>query len=146
MRTYCRICEAACGRVVDRDPSGAPVRLRPDREHPTSRGYACAKGTRFLEVARDGARVLEPRLDGRAAGWDTATREVGARLRAIIDAHGPHAVGVYFGNPLAFNALGFVATLAFVKDLGTRNVFYAGSQDCNNKFAGADIVHASPVI
>lgn len=72
MRTYCRICEAACGLVVDRDPSGAPVRLRPDREHPTSGGYACAKGTRFLEVARDGARVLQPRLE-RVSGQLTMT-------------------------------------------------------------------------
>lgn len=146
MRTYCRICEAACGLLVDRDASGVPVRLLPDRGHPTSRGYACAKGTRFLEVARDPYRLLHPRVHGRDASWSAATATIAAKLRAITAEHGPHAVGVYFGNPLAFNALGFLSTLAFIKALGTRNVFYAGSQDCNNKFAGADIVHGSPVI
>jgi len=146
MRTYCRICEAACGLQVVSDAAGVPVRLRPDRGHPSSRGYACAKGTRFLEVAHHPERVLHPRLHGQRVGWSRAIEQVAQRLRRIIDAHGPHAVGVYFGNPMAFNAAGVVSTLALGKALGTRNVFYAGSQDCNNKFAGADIVHGSPVI
>lgn len=146
MQTYCRICEAACGLQADIDVEDGRVRLRPDRDHPTSRGYACAKGTRFGEVADHSARVLVPRVHGRDTDWKTATRFVGSRLREIIDRHGPHAVGIYYGNPLAFNALGFVATLGFAKALGTRNVYYAGSQDCANKFAGADIVHGSPVV
>ncbi|MCX4243930.1 molybdopterin-containing oxidoreductase family protein [Paraliomyxa miuraensis] len=146
MRTYCRICEAACGLIAEHDEHGQLVRLRPDREHPGSRGHVCAKGTRFLEVARHSERLLHPRLDGRPVSWSEAIDGVAQRLRAVIDAHGPHAVGVYFGNPMAFNAMGAVSTLAFGKALGTRNVFYAGSQDCNNKFAGADIVHGTPVV
>ena len=146
MRTYCRICEAACGLKVVSDDHGVPIRLRPDREHPGSRGYACAKGTRFLEVARHPDRLLHPSLDGRRVGWSTAIEQLAQRLRTVIDRHGPHAVGVYFGNPVAFNALGAVSVLSLGKAIGTRNVFYAGSQDCNNKFAGADIVHGSPVI
>jgi hypothetical protein len=30
------------------------------------------------------------------------------RLRPILKRDGPHAVGIYFGNPLAFNTLGFL--------------------------------------
>lgn len=146
MRTYCRICEAACGLQVQRDEQGTPTRLQPDREHPVSDGYACAKGTRFLELAQHPDRLLHPQLDGARASWPEAVGEVARRFRAVIDAHGPHAVGVYFGNPMAFNTLGLVATQGFVRSLGTRNVFFAGSQDCNNKFAGADIVHKSPVV
>ncbi len=144
--TFCRICEAACGLKAHYDPEGELVGLRPDREHPTSRGYACAKGTRFLEVARHPSRLRHPVLDGEQVSWDYATAVSAQRLRAVLDDHGPHAVGVYFGNPLAFNALGVTAMLGLVKALGTRNVFYAGSQDCNNKFAGARIVHGSEVI
>lgn len=144
--TFCRICEAACGLAAEHDDRGELVRLRPDRGNPVSRGYACAKGTRFLEVARHPDRVLHPRLDGRRVGWDTATEQLAERLRRIVAEHGPHAVGIYFGNPMAFNPLGLAATVAFGRALGTRNVFYAGSQDCNNKFAGAELVHGSPVI
>lgn len=145
-KTYCRVCEAACGLEVERDDAGSPVRLRPDREHPVSAGYACAKGTRFLEVARHPDRVLYPQVDGRRAAWDDAIAAAASRLAAVRDRYGPHAVGLYFGNPIAFNALGLVTLLAFIKALGTRNVFSASSQDCNNKFAGARLVHGSAAI
>ena len=44
MKTYCRICEAACGLVATVE-DGAVTKLVPDREHPVSAGHACAKGT-----------------------------------------------------------------------------------------------------
>jgi formate dehydrogenase len=71
---------------------------------------------------------------------------VAQRLRPIVERYGPHAVGIYFGNPLAFNTLGLLTMLTFMRALGTRNVFYAGTQDCQNKFAGSQIVHGSPFI
>lgn len=149
-RTYCRICEAACGLIADVE-SGALRRLAPDSSHPISRGFACAKGTRFDEIAYHPARLLEPMLrtpagELQATTWEVANRLVIARIRAIQQQHGPHAVGLYFGNPIAFNAQAALALPAFVKALGTRNVFSDGSQDCNNKFAGARIVHGSPVV
>lgn len=151
VKTYCRICEAACGLVAELDGSGELSRLRPDREHPSSRGYVCAKGTRFGEVARHPARILTPRVRAqggalREAGWDEATAHAGELLRRVISRHGPHAVGVYVGNPLAFNALGTVSMGLFTRALGTRNVFGAGTQDCSNKFAGARMMHGSPAL
>jgi formate dehydrogenase len=150
-RTYCRVCEAACGLEADIDGDGRPLRLRPDREHPVSKGFACAKGTRFAETATHPDRLLYPqRRDDagalRRVTWKEALAESGAKLKAIRDRHGPHAVGAYFGNPLAFNAFGAVAMPLFMKALGTRNVYSAGSQDCNNKFTVAQLVHGSPLL
>ena len=149
--TYCRICEAACGLLVDLDGAGQPLRIRPDRQHPVSRGFVCAKGTRFLEVADHPDRLLYPlrrQSDGSCEriSWPEATAFFARRLRPILDRYGPHAAGLYFGNPIAFNTLGLLAMLGFMRAFGTRNVFTAGSQDCNNKFAGAQIVHGSPLI
>ncbi len=149
--TFCRICEAACGLRVDMDAAGRPLHIRPDRQHPVSRGFVCAKGTRFLEVAQHPERLLHPlqrQADGRYAQvtWPQAMALVAERLRPILEHHGPHAIGIYFGNPLAFHTMGALSMLAFMRALGTRNVFTAGSQDCNNKFAGAQIVHGSPLI
>jgi formate dehydrogenase len=144
--TYCRICEAACGLLVERDVRGRPLRLLPDREHPHSAGHVCAKGTRFLAVAQHPDRLLYPRVDGERTTWDGALRAVAERLRPIRERHGPHAIGIYFGNPIAFHGFGLVALLALTKALGTRNVFSAGSQDCNNKFVGARLVHGSAAI
>jgi formate dehydrogenase len=149
--TYCRICEAACGLLVDLDAAGQPVRIRPDRQHPVSQGFVCAKGTRFLEVAQHPDRLLYPRCrtsdgsHGRVT-WAEAITFFAGRLRPILDQYGPHSVGLYFGNPLAFNMLGALTMVAFMRGLGTRNVFTAGSQDCNNKFAGAQLIHGSPLI
>jgi len=115
----------------------------------------CAKGTRFAEVAAHPSRVIYPmrrtRDDGDRTGltrisWTAAIDEIGARIRAIVERHGPDALGVYFGNPIAFNSLGSVALMALLDSLRTRNVFSAGSQDCSNKFAGARILYGSPII
>ncbi len=146
VRTFCRVCEAACGLVAERDADGTPVRLRPDRDHPHSQGYACAKGTRFLEVARHPSRVLTPRIDGKPATWPEALATAASRLTHLRRRFGPHAIGLYFGNPIAFNGPGLAALLAFIRGMGSRNVFSASSQDCNNKFAGAKLVHGSPAI
>jgi formate dehydrogenase len=150
-RTFCRICEAACGLRVDVDATGQPVRLRPDPRHPISRGFVCAKGTRFLEVANHPDRLLRPLLrrpNGQydQVSWLEALSVAAARLQPLLARHGPHAVGIYFGNPLAFHTMGALTMLAFMRALGTRNVFTAGSQDCNNKFVGAQLVHGSPFI
>jgi formate dehydrogenase len=150
-KTYCRVCEAACGLELEYGPDGQPYRLRPDKDHPVSRGFACAKGTRFLETARHPKRLLYPlrrSADGtlHRISWDEATRDAGGHIRKTIEAHGTHAVGIYFGNPIAFNALGAVALPLLMKGLGTRNVYSAGTQDCNNKFAVGTVLHGSPMI
>ncbi|MEE2637542.1 MAG: molybdopterin-dependent oxidoreductase [Acidobacteriota bacterium] len=146
MRTYCRICEAACGLIVDTDQNGVPVGLLPDPNHPLSRGFACAKGTRFLEVATHPTRVTHPEVDGCPVSWENALSTAAGRLRQVQGRYGRHAVGVYIGNPMAFTTLGGAAAFEFVRALDTRNVYTSGSQDCANKFAGAALVHGTPLI
>src|SRR5262245_13196226 len=138
--TFCRICEAACGLIADLDASGYPVRLRPDHQHPVSRGFVCAKGTRFLEVAAHPERLLWPlrrRADGgyERTTWTEAMASMAQRLRPILQRYGPHAVGIYFGNPLAFNTLGLLTMVAFMRALGTRNVFFWWTEDVTHKCA-----------
>ena len=154
VKTYCRICEAACGLEAQIDGSRV-TSLRPDNSHPVSKGFVCAKGTRFAEVATHPSRVIYPMRRNRCdcdqtelerVSWTAAVDETASRIRAIVERHGPHAVGVYFGNPIAFNSLGSLALMAFLDGVRTRNVYSAGSQDCSNKFAGARILYGSPVI
>jgi len=149
VRTYCRICEAACGMVAELD-GGEVRRLVPDAAHPVSRGFACVKGPAMLDVHRDPARLDHPerRIGSgwQRAGWRDALDDIGARLRRIRDRHGPDAVGVYIGNPTAFNAGLSVYAAGFLAALGTRNFFNAGSLDCQNKFAVADEMFGHYVI
>ena len=149
VRTYCRICEAACGIIAECD-GGEVRRLVPDAAHPVSRGFACVKGPAMLEVHRDPARLDYPeRRDGAAwsrVSWDAAIGDIGRRLGRIRDEHGPDAIGVYIGNPTAFNAGLSIAAAGFLAAAGTRNFFNAASLDCQNKFAVAEEMFGHYVI
>src|SRR5687767_2532006 len=57
--TYCRICEPLCGMVATVE-DGRVTKLRPDADHPLSRGFACPKGIAMTEVQNDPDRVLYP--------------------------------------------------------------------------------------
>jgi anaerobic selenocysteine-containing dehydrogenase len=148
-RTFCRICEPACGLTAT-VTDGELVALAPDREHPISRGYACHKGLFALDVHRDPDRLEYPqrrRGDGyERIDWDTAADDVAQRLRAVIARHGPRAVAGYLGNPGEYNSLLSEAWYAFFGQLGTDRLFNVNTQDCGNKFAGAEAVYGSVTI
>ena len=150
VRTFCRICEPLCGLVADVD-EGVLVKLRPDREHPVTKGFACHKGLAGLDVHHDPDRLDHPRL--RAAdgtwtdvSWDVAATEAATRLRRIIADHGPDAISAYIGNPTAFNALCTQHVGALLGRLGVRRVFSSGTQDCANKFVASEAVFGSSTV
>src|SRR5919106_1428055 len=95
--SFCRICEAACGMVATVE-DGKVTKLRPDPDHPLSRGFACPKGIAMTEVQNDPDRVLHPlrkRSDGsfERVTWPKALDEIGERLGAIRDRHGGSSIG-----------------------------------------------------
>jgi formate dehydrogenase len=114
------------------------TRIRPDREHPVTKGYACVKGIRFDEVQHAPDRVVHPlKRSGDALArttWDAAIEEIGQRLRAIIDEHGPQSVGFYIGNPCGFSTTIPIFLNGLASAVGTKKVFSVGSLDCANKF------------
>jgi formate dehydrogenase len=125
--------------------------LRPDREHPVTRGFACNKGLAGVDIHHDEDRLNHPqrrRRDGslERVSWDDATSGIATRLREIIAQHGPDAVASYIGNPSAFNSHTGPAASAFLTQLGTRRSFSSGTQDCANKFAGSEAVFGSSTI
>jgi anaerobic selenocysteine-containing dehydrogenase len=145
--TFCAICEAACGliaTVVDDEV----VNLRPDPDHPSSRGFACSKGVEFHTVLKDPDRVTVPmrRLpDGtfEPATWKEAFDDIGKRLRAVRRAHGTQAIGLAFGNPIAFNFGGGLASNGFVTALKTHHQYASSSVDINNYHAAGDMLYGS---
>jgi anaerobic selenocysteine-containing dehydrogenase len=103
--TACILCECNCGIEVELGgPDGRRLaRVRGDKAHPASRGYACEKPSR-LDFYQNGPDRLTSPLRRRADGsfeeidWDTALREVAQRLRAVRDAHGGKAIFYYGGG------------------------------------------------
>jgi anaerobic selenocysteine-containing dehydrogenase len=145
--TYCRICEPLCGMVATVD-DGRLVQLRPDRQHPVSKGFACPKGIAFAEVHNDPDRVLHPqrkRPDGtwERVTWDEAMRDIKARLLKIHREHGAQSIGWYYGNPGAFSAGHALGVAAFMLLLGSRHLYSAGSQDVNQRFVASEILYGN---
>jgi anaerobic selenocysteine-containing dehydrogenase len=148
MKTFCRICEMHCGLRVDFDSEGAISSIRPDRDHPVSQGFVCAKGTRFLEVANHPERLLHPLLrqpDGtyQQVSWNEALDHFKDRIRPILKASGPHAIAMYLGTPAIHNLLGALAYVGLARALGTRNVYSAASQDNASKMVASRLVHGN---
>ena len=145
--TFCRICEPLCGLIATVE-NGRLVKIRPDGEHPLSRGNACPKGIAFTDVQNDPDRVLYPqrrKADGtfERVSWDDALDDIGARLRAIIADHGRESLGWYFGNPSSFSYSHTMWILGFALGTGMRHLYSAGSQDINNRFVASHLLYGS---
>ncbi|MDQ3935136.1 MAG: molybdopterin-dependent oxidoreductase [Actinomycetota bacterium] len=147
--TFCRICEANCGMVATIE-DGRVTKLRPDREHPLSQGYACPKGIAFPELQDDPDRLVHP-MRRRAGGefervsWDEALADIGARLRALRDEHGGDSIGMYMGNPAAWSFGHTVWGKGLIDALGSPHYYSAGSQDVNSRFAASALLYGTPL-
>lgn len=141
--TYCRICEPLCGLVATVE-DGTVTQLRPDPDHPLSRGQACPKGIAFVEIQNDPDRVLHPlkrneRGEFERVSWESALDDIVARLREIPRT----SIGGYLGNPPAFSYSHATWFAAFLKALGTRHSYSAGSQDINSRFAASALLYGT---
>ncbi|GFM18773.1 MULTISPECIES: bifunctional nitrate reductase/sulfite reductase flavoprotein subunit alpha [Mycobacteriaceae] len=123
-RTACSYCGVGCGISVETraDPaSGAPViaRVSGDRLHPTNFGRLCTKGATHAELmaATEGRLTTALVRSGRdddvvSTPVDDALAQAGARLRAIVDEHGPDAVALYVSGQMSIEAQYLATKLA----------------------------------
>ena len=124
VKSFCRICTAICGVLIDVDDNTEEVlRVRGDPDHPFSHGYTCAKGRALPAIHHHPDRIERPmiRIDGelQPVTWDACLDDLDVRLRSIIDEHGPQSVGVYFGSGLGMDAAGYRMMEALLKAIGT---------------------------
>ena len=102
-KSFCRFCHVFCGIEVDVDKSkNRVVAVRPDPDNLVSGGYTCRKGRAEMERIYHPDRLMSSKkrvgddfvdIDGQQA-----LDEISAKLRDIIDRHGPDAVAVYMGD------------------------------------------------
>ena len=148
--TFCRICESLCGMVATVE-DGQVTKLRPDKDHPLSKGYACPKGIAMTELQNDPDRVLHPmrkREDGEfeRVTWKEALDGINARLKGVIESSGRESVAWYMGNPGAFSYSHTLWVKGFLDALGSPHYYSAGSQDVNNRFAASALLYGSPLV
>ena len=104
-KSTCCYCGVGCGVIIS-TTAGKISGVRGDPEHPANFGRLCTKGATLHLTAREEMRALYPELRGtrnearQRASWDDALDTVADKFAAIIQQHGPDAVGFYISGQL----------------------------------------------
>jgi anaerobic selenocysteine-containing dehydrogenase len=130
--TACILCECNCGIEVQLEGRRL-ARIRGDKTHPASQGYACEKAQRLDHYQSNPRRLTSPlrrRPDGsyEAIGWDVAIAEIAARLAAIRDTHGGEKI-LFYGGGGQGNHLGRLYGTALQAAVGARYYSNALAQE-----------------
>ncbi|MFT3967313.1 MAG: molybdopterin-dependent oxidoreductase [Sphingobium sp.] len=147
-RTYCKICTNQCGVVIEVEEGDRIGRIKGDFDHPLSKGYTCPKGRAIGGLHHHPDAITRPlmRRDGRQAevGWDACLDDLAARLKAVVDAHGPNAVAFYFGSGLGMDAAGYRMAEALYQGFGAPPKFSPITIDGANKLLVCCLVGGFP--
>ncbi len=130
-RTFCRICYAACPLDVDIETGGpheVVVAARGVPSDPLFEGYTCIKGRQVPAHHHSPERLRTPlrtQPDGTFVPVSSrdALDDIAARIRSIIDAHGPRAIATYTGTGAFQNALSLPAAVAFHAGIGSPSLY-----------------------
>ncbi len=144
--TACLLCSTNCGLEVQ-VADNRIVKVRGDKRNPFSQGYTCSKGLTVGKLVDHEQRVTTPlkRMpDGSHAAipWEQAIAEIAAKLRGLIEHHGPESVALLGGGGQA-NHLDFVYALSFLRLLGSRRHFHVLAQEFTQKYLVNGMVFGS---
>src|SRR4030042_768022 len=116
--TACIMCGNSCGIQVHVEDDHI-IKVRGDKGNPFSRGYVCNKSLTVGSYQHHNQRVLSPlrrRVNGsfEEVDWDTATGEIGEKLRRILKEHGGKSVALIGGGGQA-NHLDYLYAVSFLR-------------------------------
>src|SRR4051794_21061828 len=123
VRSVCALdCPDTCSLLLDVDDDGRGSKLRGDPDHPITRGFLCAKVSRYLERQYSPDRLLYPQRrvgakgQGRFTriGWDDALDEIASRLQSISREFGTEAILPY----------SYAGTMGFLNNAGMDRRFF----------------------
>ena len=137
--SYCRICAASCGILVDVDGDQV-VGVRGDPDHPASNGYTCPKGRALGAFHHSPARLDHPRLRGSRASWDDVLDDLAAKLESVRDACGADGIGFYLATGLGFDSAGQVSSMTWFASLRSRSLYTAVTVDNAPVLTAAELV------
>ena len=135
--TNCNICLAACGMEVVTE-NNRVVKIIGDKDHPLSKGYLCIKGKSMAEYRSDELRVTSPyeKVNGewKRIGWEEAFQKIAARLKPIIEKHGPRSTAMYFGGGIPLSTAAPGAAASFLKGLGSDRFYNVLTLEFTNRY------------
>jgi formate dehydrogenase len=146
VHTFCRYCLASCGLEVTVEDNRV-TKISADKQNPHTWQDFCAKGRTANQLVEHPRRILAPmRRVGDTyveATWDEAITDIAARMNALIDADGPDAVGIYYGNPSGFSSSNIIFMNGWLDAVGTQNRYFVGSVDQNAMHVVASAMYGS---
>ncbi len=152
VHTFCRYCLAACGIEVTVTDNHV-TKIAPDKQNPHSWQDFCAKGRTANQLVEHPRRILNPmRRVGDTgneyveATWDEALADISARMNGLIEADGPDAIGVYYGNPAGFSSSNIIFMNGWLDAIGTHSRYFVGSVDQNAMHVVADAMYGSQLM
>lgn len=100
--SICRFCAAHCGILVETE-AGRVLDVAGDRDNPLYRGYLCPKGRALPEQHAHPRRLLHSVRRGpdgvhAPVPHQQAIGEIAAKLRELLDRHGPRSIALYVGT------------------------------------------------
>ncbi len=134
-KTGCILCAQNCGlEILVED--GRMVKVRPDRDNPRSKGYACRKGMKILNYQYPSGRLTAPlKRVGKGfeeISWEQATTEIAARMKQLVDSHGPRCLA-YMGASSQGGHFEAAFGLSLLRSLGSQYLYSSAGQE----FSGA---------
>ena len=120
------------------------VSVRGDDDDVFSHGFLCPKSQGLKQLHDDPDRLTRPlvRRDGELveASWAEAFAEVDRGLRRVLEPGDRDAVAVYLGNPSAHSLGPMIYGQAFLKALGSKNIYSASTVDQMPKQVAAGLM------
>jgi len=100
INTTCPYCGVGCGITATVDDRECRVKIAGDIAHPANFGRLCSKGSALGETLGLSARLLWPRVLGKASSWDNALNTVANGFLDTIKQYGVDAVAIYGSGQL----------------------------------------------
>ncbi len=149
VRTFCRICIAACGMKITVDGDQV-VSIRGDETHPLTAGYLCSKGRALGEVHHSSNRLAGASVGRgdarRMVSIDGAHADLDDRLRAIVAEHGLESIGVFHGTGAFQDGLGSWMVRRLKKALGSYQSYSTATVDAIAKTYVAEQMGGTPLL
>jgi len=138
-KTSCVLCAQNCGFEVKVE-NNRIIKVRGDKENPRSQGYICRKGLNIANFQHHDDRLTHP-LKKTDQGfvpisWDQAFKEIGEKLKEIVDRHGPRAFAINgFGSMWCHFEAAFGRAL--LEGMGSKYFYNPQAQELTGFYWGA---------
>lgn len=140
VKSSCRICIGTCGVKLTIEDDRV-TRVRGDKDHVLSRGYACIKGLSAADAMNAPERILHPMKRMADGSWqripfETALDEIAGRMAAIIEEEGAESAALFKGTQAYLNVTAAPMLEAFQRAIGSPSFFTTMTIDQSAKFVG----------